>query len=71
MIPTLISIWLIHVAVMLIPGANVLLITQLAASDRTRSAVFCGTGRDAGHSGSACAPPKPAAALLPTALRQR
>ena len=44
MIPTLISIWLLHVAIMLSPGANVLLVTQLAASDRTRSAVFAALG---------------------------
>ncbi len=44
MLAALISIWLLHVAVMLSPGANVLLVTQLAASDRTRSAVFAALG---------------------------
>lgn len=44
MLATLISIWLLQAAVMLSPGANVLLITQLAASDRTRSAAFATLG---------------------------
>ena len=44
MVPTLLSIWLIHVAIMVSPGANVLLVSQLAASDRTRSAVFAALG---------------------------
>ncbi len=44
MFTTLISIWLLQVAVMLSPGANVLLITQLAASDRTKSAAFATLG---------------------------
>ena len=35
---------LLQMAVMLIPGPNVLLVTQLAASDRTRSAAFAALG---------------------------
>ena len=44
MLSTLITIWLLHVAALLSPGANVLLVLQLAASDRGRSAVFAALG---------------------------
>ena len=44
MLATLITIWLLHVAALLSPGANVLLVSQLAASDRGRSAVFAALG---------------------------
>ena len=38
------GIWLLHVAVLLSPGANVLVVSQLAASDRARSAAFAAVG---------------------------
>lgn len=44
MLSTLIGIWFLHVAVLLSPGANVLLVSQLAASDRARSAAFAALG---------------------------
>lgn len=44
MLATLVTIWLLHVAALLSPGANVLLVSQLAASDRGRSAVFAALG---------------------------
>lgn len=44
MLPTLATIWILHVAAMMSPGANVLLVSQLAASDRTRSAAFAAVG---------------------------
>jgi len=44
----LISIWLLHVAALLSPGPNFLLIAQLAASDRARSAVVAAFGVAAG-----------------------
>ena len=44
MISTLLTIWLLHAAALLSPGANVLLVSQLAASDRGRSAVFAALG---------------------------
>ncbi|MDP3650820.1 MAG: LysE family transporter [Rhodoferax sp.] len=44
MFTTLLSIWILHVAAMATPGANVLLVSQLAASDRTQSAVFAALG---------------------------
>ena len=40
MLATLLTIWLLHVAALLSPGANVLLVSQLAASDRGKSALF-------------------------------
>ena len=48
MLSTLLAIWLLHVAALLSPGANVLLVSQLAASDRTRSAMFAALGVTAG-----------------------
>lgn len=48
MFSILLGIWVLHVAAMLSPGANVLLVSQLAASDRTRSAVFAALGVTAG-----------------------
>ena len=44
MLTTLIGIWFLHVAALLSPGANVLLVSQLAASDRARSAAFAALG---------------------------
>jgi threonine/homoserine/homoserine lactone efflux protein len=44
MLSALIGIWLLHVAVLLSPGANVLIVSQLAASDRARSAAFAALG---------------------------
>lgn len=44
MISTLFTIFCLHVAAMMTPGANVLLISQLAASDRSRSAAFAALG---------------------------
>ena len=44
MLATLIGVWFLHVAALLSPGANVLLVSQLAASDRARSAVFAALG---------------------------
>lgn len=44
MLPTLIAIWLLHAAALLSPGANVLLVSQLAASDRARSALCAAIG---------------------------
>jgi len=48
MLSILITIWFLHVAAMMSPGANVLLVSQLAASDRARSAVFAALGVTAG-----------------------
>lgn len=44
MISTLITVWFLHVAAMMSPGANVLLVSQLAANDRARSAVYAALG---------------------------
>lgn len=44
MLSTLIGIWFLHLAVLLSPGANVLVVSQLAASDRARSAAFAAVG---------------------------
>jgi threonine/homoserine/homoserine lactone efflux protein len=44
MLSTFVAIWTLHVAAMLSPGPNVLLVSQLAASDRARSAVFAALG---------------------------
>src|SRR5258707_9453929 len=44
MLSTFVTIWILHVAAMMSPGANVLLVSQLAASDRARSAVFAALG---------------------------
>ncbi|MES2945860.1 MAG: LysE family transporter [Pseudomonadota bacterium] len=48
MLSTLIPIWFLHIAAMASPGANVLLVSQLAASDRVRSATFAALGVTAG-----------------------
>ncbi|WP_411879597.1 LysE family translocator [Polaromonas sp. YR568] len=48
MFSILFTIWFLHVAAMMSPGANVLLVSQLAASDRARSAVFAALGVTAG-----------------------
>lgn len=44
MFSTLLTIWLMYVAVLLSPGANTLLITQLAASDQAKTARFAALG---------------------------
>jgi len=44
MFTTLAAIWILHVAAMATPGANVLLVSQLAASDRAHSAVYAALG---------------------------
>ena len=44
MLTTLLTIWILHVAAMATPGANVLLVSQLAASDRAESAMFAALG---------------------------
>src|SRR5437868_10011473 len=44
MLSTFVAIWILHVAAMMSPGPNVLLVSQLAASDRARSAVFAAIG---------------------------
>ena len=44
MLSTFVTIWILHVAAMTTPGPNVLLVSQLAASDRARSAVFAAVG---------------------------
>ena len=48
MLSTLATIWILHVAAMMSPGPNVLLVSQLAASDRARSAVFAALGVSCG-----------------------
>lgn len=48
MIATLAIIWTLHVAAMLTPGANVLLITQLSASGNARGAACAALGITAG-----------------------
>lgn len=44
MLATLLTIWLLHVAALLSPGANLLLVSQLAASDRGKSVLFAAFG---------------------------
>src|SRR4029077_10185162 len=44
MLATFVTIWILHVAAMVSPGPNVLLVSQLAASDRARSAAFAAVG---------------------------
>jgi threonine/homoserine/homoserine lactone efflux protein len=44
MFSTLAAIWLLHVVALITPGANVLLVSQLAASDRARCAVYAALG---------------------------
>lgn len=44
MLSTLLTIALLHWVVLITPGANVLLVSQLAASGHRRSAVFAGLG---------------------------
>jgi len=44
MLSTFVTIWILHVAAMVSPGPNVLLVSQLAASDRAQSAVFAAVG---------------------------
>lgn len=41
---SLLTLWLLYVAVMLAPGANLLLVSQLAASNQARSAQWAGMG---------------------------
>lgn len=44
MLTTLTTTRILHVAAMATPGASVLRVSQMAASDRTQSAVFTGLG---------------------------
>jgi len=44
MLSTLLTIWFLHVAAMLSPGPNMLLVSQLAASDHRRNAVLAAWG---------------------------
>lgn len=44
MISTLARIWILHVAAMMSPGANVLLVSQLAASDDSANAMRAALG---------------------------
>lgn len=44
MVATLISIWLLHLAALASPGANILLVSQMAASGQRASARFAGFG---------------------------
>lgn len=44
MLSTILTVWLLYVAVLLSPGANTLLVTQLAASDQARTARFAALG---------------------------
>jgi threonine efflux protein len=44
MLSILITIWLLHAAATVTPGANTLLVIQIAASDRRSSAVFAAIG---------------------------
>ena len=44
MLSTFVAIWLLHVAALLTPGANVLLVSQLAASGHGRSASYAALG---------------------------
>lgn len=44
MISTLATIWILHVAAMMSPGANVLLVSQLAASDDSANAMRAALG---------------------------
>lgn len=48
MLSTFITIWLLHVAALITPGANVLLVSQLAASGQQRSAMRAALGVAAG-----------------------
>lgn len=44
MLSILFSVWLVHTAVLISPGVNFILLSQLAASDKSRSAVFAVAG---------------------------
>jgi threonine efflux protein len=44
MLSTFVTIWLLHVAALITPGANVLLVSQLAASGHRRSASYAALG---------------------------
>lgn len=48
MLSTFITIWLLHVAALLTPGANVLLVSHLAAAGDRRSASYAALGVTAG-----------------------
>lgn len=48
MLSALVTIWILHVAAMMSPGPNVLLVSQLAASDRARSAGLAAVGVSCG-----------------------
>lgn len=44
MVSVLVTIWFLHVAALISPGANVLLVSQLAASAHGRTAMFAAVG---------------------------
>src|SRR5689334_13162769 len=44
MVVTLLTIWLLYLGAMISPGPNILLVTQLAASQSQRTAMFAGIG---------------------------
>ena len=44
MITSLLTVWLLYLAAMVSPGPNILLVSQIAASDMARSARFAGFG---------------------------
>lgn len=48
MLSVFVTIWLLHAAALITPGANVLLVSQLAASGQSRSAVRAALGVAAG-----------------------
>lgn len=55
MLSTLLSIWLLHVGALLTPGANVLLVSQLAASGDRRGASYAAVGIAIGAAIWSCA----------------
>ena len=44
MLSTLLSIWILHLAVLLSPGVNFVLLSQLAAAEHTKNALFAVLG---------------------------
>lgn len=44
MLSTLVTVWFLHVAALITPGANVLLVSQLSASGKHRSAMLAALG---------------------------
>lgn len=55
MVSTLFAIWLLHVGALLTPGANVLLVSQLAASGDKRGASYAAVGIAIGAAIWSCA----------------